>query len=105
MFAGLLCGEEPAGRGLQAARGVARAVSFTRKIPIRKGGRFVAIGTRNICSGQLGNRWGEIFLKGPSAHEIGAREIGFSKEDLRADWTLRPERTVRLQGSEGPMFA
>lgn len=62
---------------------VACAVSFTRKIPIRKGGRLVAIATRNICSSQLENRWGKIFLKGLLAHEISVRELGFSKEDLR----------------------
>lgn len=54
------------------------AVSCTRKISIRKGGRLVAIGTRNICPSQRENRWGEIFLKGPLAHEIGARKVGFS---------------------------
>lgn len=62
---------------------VACAVSFTRKIPIRKGGRLVAIATRNICCSQLENRWGKIFLKGLLAHEISVRELGFSKEDLR----------------------
>lgn len=59
------------------------AVSFTRKTPIRKGDRLVAIGTRNICSSHLENRWRKIFVKGPIAHEIDAREKGFSKEDLR----------------------
>lgn len=58
-------------------------VSFTRKLPIGKGGRFVAIGTRNICSSQLENREGKIFLKGPLAYGVGAREVGFSKEDPR----------------------
>lgn len=58
-------------------------MSFARKTPVRKGGRLVTIGTRNICSSHPENRWWKIFLKGPIAHEIGAREIGFSKEGLR----------------------
>lgn len=49
-------------------------VSFTGKLPIRKGGRLVAIGTRSICSSQLENREGKIFLKGPLAHAVGARK-------------------------------
>lgn len=76
----LLCGEELS------------AVSFTRKMPIRKGGRLVAIGARNICSSQLENRWGEIFLKGPLAHEIGARKVGFPKKTGGADQTRWPAR-------------
>lgn len=74
----LLCGEELG------------AVSCTRKIAIRKGGRLVAIGTRNICSTQLENGWEEIFLKGPLAHEMGARKVGFPKKTGGPDPTLWP---------------
>lgn len=63
--------------------------SFTRKKPI---GRLVAIETRSICSSQLENRWGEIFLKGPLAHEIGARKVGFPRKTGGADQTLWPAR-------------
>lgn len=79
----VLCGEKPAVSELEAAEQSGLCVSFTRKIPIRKGGRLVAIATRNICSSQLESRWGKIFLKGLFAHEISVRELGFSKEDLR----------------------
>lgn len=45
-------------KGQLVWRRVACAVSFIRKIPTRRDGRLVAIGTRNICSNQLENRWG-----------------------------------------------
>lgn len=51
---------------------------FPRKVPMRKGGRFVAIGTRNICSSQLERK--KIVLKGPLAHGIGAREVVYLKK-------------------------
>lgn len=63
-------------------------------MPIRKGGGVVAIGIRNICSGQLENRWGKNILKGVLGHGIGAREVGFS--DLRANQTRWSKETVRL---------
>lgn len=57
------------------------AVPFTRKIPIRKGGRSVAIGTRNICSSPVENRWGENILKGTISSWKWCQ--GSSLEDLR----------------------
>lgn len=87
-------------------------MSFTRKIAIRKGGRFVAIGTRNICSSKMSNfsptreqKGKKKFLKGPLAHGIGAREVVYLKKTQGADQTPWPESSVRLWGSRRPTFA
>ena len=55
--------------------------SFPRKLPIRKSGRFVAIVTRNICSGQLENR--EDILKGTVSSWIWWQVSKCSKEGLK----------------------
>lgn len=56
------------------------AVPFTRNIPIRKGGRFVAIEPKNICSSQLENRWEIIILKGTFSSWNWCREVVYLKK-------------------------